>query len=481
MKGTVTIVGAGPGERELITLMGKRALEEADAVIYDYLADKSLLDFTKAGAELIYAGKSSSDHTLPQDEINQRMQKLTESGAKVVRLKGGDPYIFGRGGEEAEFLAQHSIPFKIIPGIPSVVGAAAYSGIPLTDRSCSSSVTFVTGHESADKTESTVDWKRIAALNGTIVIYMGVRKIGSIVKSLLEAGLPSETPAAAIQWATTPIQKNIVTTIDKIENEIGVKGITHPAVIIIGKVVNSRNGIDWFHKLPLLGKSGAVTNRDAGNSKFKNLLCSHGAEILSFPAVKTETVDSNIEIDREINNLTTYNWLLFTSIYGVERFFARLLELNLDSRSLHNCKVGCIGKSTAEELEKYGIRADFIPQKFTTESFAQTLPINSGEKILIARSSLGSEKMLKIIQERGCNPVIVNLYNTIPNKFDIALLSERIDIGKLDFITFTSSSAANFFCEQLNEANARNKLKGCKLFSIGPETSNALRLNGLSV
>ncbi|MBU2461835.1 uroporphyrinogen-III C-methyltransferase, partial [bacterium] len=346
MKGKVYLVGAGPGDVGLLTLRGLECIKEAEVIIYDALVNQRLLSFAKSGAELVYVGKISGKHTLSQNEINQLLVKKANEGKMVVRLKGGDPFIFGRGGEEAEFLVDRGVPFEVVPGVTSSLACPSFAGIPLTQRGITSSLTILTGQEDPTK-ESSINWKRIATLDGTIVILMGAENLAEIAKELIRAGKQEDTPIAVIRWGTTPRQETIVSTLKEIIKE----DIAPPAVIVIGEVVRLREKLAWFEKKPLFGKTFLITRASKSADELSKLLEEQGACVIEFPTIKIEPLPSFEKLDEVIENISRYDWLIFTSANGVNSFFCRLME-KADIRCLAGIKVCVIGPATKKAVER---------------------------------------------------------------------------------------------------------------------------------
>lgn len=475
-KGKVYLVGAGPGDPGLLTLKAKKALEEADVVIYDYLANKRFLNFCKEEAEKIYVGKKGGVHTLPQEEINKLLVKKAEEGKTIVRLKGGDPFLFGRGGEEAEALFEENISFEVIPGITSAIAVPAYAGIPVTHRNYTSTLAIITGHEAEDKEESKIDFSALSKI-GTLIFLMGVKNLPNIVKRLMEEGKSPETPVAVIQWGTLPKQKTTTGTLENIVEKVKEKGITAPAIIIIGEVVKLREKFNWFETKPLFGKKIVVTRTREQASKLVEKLEELGAMCYEIPTIKIEAVVDE-KIYQTIEKLSSYDWIIFTSENGVKFFFKVLWEKGKDLRVLGNSKVAVIGSSTKTFLENMGIRADLIPEKeFTQEGLISAFSrIDIKDKnILIPRAKEAREVLPQRLKEMGAKVDVLPVYETKTceeSKEKLRNILEEVDI-----VTFTSSSTVkNFF--KLIEETERSYLKDILFASIGPITSATLRKFG---
>jgi len=473
-KGKVYLVGAGPGDPGLLTLKAKKALEEADVVIYDYLANKRFLNFCKEEAEKIYVGKKGGAHTLPQEEINKLLVKKAEEGKTIVRLKGGDPFLFGRGGEEAEALFEENISFEVIPGITSAIAVPAYAGIPVTHRNYTSTLAIITGHEAEDKEESKIDFSALSKI-GTLIFLMGVKNLPNIVKRLMEEGKSPETPVAVIQWGTLPKQKTATGTLKNIVEKVKEKGITAPAIIIIGEVVKLREKFNWFETKPLFGKKIVVTRTREQASKLVERLEELGAMCYEIPTIKIEAVVDE-KIYQTIEKLSSYDWIIFTSENGVKFFFKVLWEKGKDLRVLGNSKVAVIGSSTKTFLENMGIRADLIPEKeFTQEGLISAFSrIDIKDKnILIPRAKEAREVLPQRLKEMGAKVDVLPVYETKTCEESKEKLRNILEEG-VDIVTFTSSSTVkNFF--KLIEETERSYLKDIVFASIGPITSATLR------
>jgi uroporphyrinogen III methyltransferase/synthase len=414
-KGKVFLVGAGPGSEDLISLKGIDAIKQADVIIYDFLANKKFLNYAKTDSEKIYVGKKGSCHTLKQPDINKLIVKKALEGNIVTRLKGGDPYIFGRGGEEAEELVKAGVEFEIVPGITAAVAASAYAGIPLTHRDFTSTVAFVTGHERDDSQYSKIHWDKIATGIGTIVFYMGVKNLPNIVKNLIENGRPSNTPIALIRWGTMPIQKTVVGTLENIVKKVEEARLTAPAIIVVGEVVNLRETLRWFDKKPLFGKNIIITRAREQASSLVAQLSAFGANVIEFPTIEIVEPDDFTELDNAIKNLRDYNWVIFTSVNGVKLFFKRLYYHKKDVRQLFGIKVCAIGPKTAETFKEFGIYPDVIPEKYQAEYVVKSLEKEGikGKRFLLPRAKVAREVLPEKIKEKGGIIDIVTVYKTV--------------------------------------------------------------------
>ncbi|MDQ1329939.1 MAG: uroporphyrinogen methyltransferase / synthase, partial [Thermodesulfobacteriota bacterium] len=413
-KGKVYLVGAGPGDPGLITVKGRECIAHADVIIYDYLASPSLLKNAKKDSEIIYVGKQGGDHTLSQEEINALITEKAKKGLIVARLKGGDPFIFGRGAEEAEVLIENGISFEVVPGVTSAIAAPAYAGIPLTHRMFTSTVAFVTGHEDPEKAESGINWEALAKGIGTIVFLMGVKNLPNIVKQLMNNGLSPDTPVALVRWGTTSKQRSVSGTIGNIVELVKIAGLKSPAIIIVGKVVKLKEKMDWFEKRPLFGKRIAVTRAREQASDLVSMLSALGAECLEFPTIKVEPPDDYSPLDKAIENLSAYDWLIFTSVNGVDFFFQRLFANGRDMRSFHKIKTAVIGPATSDRLLGYGLKSDIIPESYRAESVIDAFRKENlkGKKILLPRAEEARAILPEELLKMGASVDEITAYRT---------------------------------------------------------------------
>lgn len=413
-KGVVYIIGAGPGDPGLITVKGAACLCRADVIVYDYLAGSDLLGLVKKDARLIYVGKKGGDHTLPQDEINRLLVAEASKGSRVARLKGGDPFIFGRGGEEAEALAAKGIPYEVVPGVTSAVSVPAYAGIPLTHRGLTSTVAFVAGHEDPGKDASDVNWRSLAGI-GTLVFLMGVKNLSKIVANLLENGKDAATPAALIQWGTTPDQVTVIGTLGNIGEKADERKIAPPAVLVVGSVVGLRGGLDWFETKPLFGKGIVITRPEEQSRAFGELLSVEGARPIFFPTIKIEGPKSTEGLDRALEHIEGYDWIIFTSANGVNAFFRRLHEGGGDIRNLKGIAICAIGPATAALLRSMGIRADLVPDRYISEGVLEALNRKNlqGKKILLPRAEMARDVLPDGLVNMGASVDVVVAYRTV--------------------------------------------------------------------
>ncbi len=484
--GTVYLVGAGPGDPGLLTRRGFDVLSQADVVVYDQLANESLIRIAPASAELIYAGKTKGKFTLPQDEMNRLLADRALAGKRVVRLKGGDPYVFGRGAEEAEHLHAAGIPVVMVPGVTAGVGVTAYAGIPVTHRAASSAVAFVTGHDDPEqppgqKDRAPVDWNALARFPGTLVVYMGVTRLAAICRTLIREGKPAETPAAMIQSGTLSRQRTVTGTLADLPERVAAAGLGPPALFVMGDVVLHRPQLRWFEERPLFGRRIVVTRPAEDSARSAATLEELGAEVLTAPTVTIEPLSDFSEVDRVIRRLDEFDWLVFTSSNGVSHFLDRIDTLGFDLRVLGKAKLAAIGPATAEALRKYRLRADLVPAEYRSEALAEALSRDArGARILLARADRG-RTILKDELEQVAHVEQVAVYRNV----DAAELSDeivaRIEAGTIDWITLTSSAITERL-HGLLTLEARSRIgREVKLASISPITTSVANRLGWTV
>ena len=477
--GKVYLIGAGPGDPGLFTLKGKQCLEEADVVAYDALANPRLLLHARQDAELIYVGKRGGQHALPQGEIGKLLVERARAGKTVARLKGGDPFVFGRGGEEAEELAAAGIPFEIVPGVTSAVAAPAYAGIPLTHRDFTSTVAFVTGHEDPTKEDTSIAWDKIATGIGTLVFFMGVGQLPEIVARLVEHGRSPETPAAVIRWGTRAEQRVVTGTLATlVERSAGVKP---PALIVVGEVVALRDKLRWFEDKPLFGRRILVTRAREQASAFGQRLEAAGAEVIEFPTIQIEPPENWAPLDAAIARIREYQWVIFTSANGVRHFWDRLRNAGRDARDLFGIKVCAIGPATATALLDRGIRADVVPPEFKAEALVEALGREGvrGARVLLARAAEAREVLPEELTCGGAAVDVVPAYRTVKSAADADEVRTLLRDGKIDAITFTSSSTVRYFLELVGP-DAAERLRGVVVASIGPITADTAARHGIA-
>ncbi|MBI3002056.1 MAG: uroporphyrinogen-III C-methyltransferase [candidate division NC10 bacterium] len=479
--GKVYLVGAGPGDPGLLTLRGKSCLEEAEVVVYDALANPTLLRHARPEVECIFVGKRAGAPGLPQEEINRLLVARCEAGQVVVRLKGGDPFIFGRGGEEAEALAAAGCAFEVVPGVTSAVAVPAYAGIPLTHRDLAATVAFVTGHEDPTKEESGVPWDALARGIGTLVFLMGVGTLPTIARRLVAHGRSPETPVAVIRWGTTPRQQTVVGTLADIAERVQAAGLTAPAITVVGEAVRLRQVLNWFERKPLFGKTVVVTRAREQASAFAQILEAAGAEVLEAPAIALVPPASWGPLDEALARPDTYAWVLFTSANGVRAFAERLMARGLDWRALGACRLAAIGTATAEALHAYGMRADRVAEEFTAEgllaAFAEE-PV-AGKRFLLPRAEVARETLPEELRRRGAAVDVVPVYRTVPDRSAGLALREALTARRVAAVTFTSSSTVENFIETLKGEDLPALLDGVWIACIGPVTAAAARRHGL--
>ncbi len=483
MKGKVYLIGAGPGDPGLITVKGAECIKAADVVVYDYLASPALLKYAQTGAEIIYVGKKGGAHTLPQEDINGLLIEKAASGCIVARLKGGDPFIFGRGGEEAEALIAAGIPYEVVPGVTSAIAAPAYAGIPLTHRQFTSTVAFITGHEDPTKKTSNIDWASIAEGIGTTVFLMGIKNLPDIAEQLIWHGKAPETPVALVRWGTTPAQITVTGTLKTIADDAARAGIKAPAVIVVGDVVRLREKLRWFENRPLFGKRIVVTRAREQASDLVEALTDMGAECLEYPTIQVTPVENRQPLDSAIASLSAYDWLIFTSVNGVACFFDRLFENGRDIRALGKIRTACIGPATANKLLERGIRCDVLPQSYRAESVVEAFKNESikGKKILLPRAEEARPILPVELSKMGAQVDEVTVYRTLIVKAHAESLIQQLREGTIDLVTFTSSSTVKNFNSLLPEDEVHDLLKGITIASIGPITSDTARALGIEV
>ncbi|MEW6218251.1 MAG: uroporphyrinogen-III C-methyltransferase [Thermodesulfobacteriota bacterium] len=485
--GKVYLVGAGPGDPELITVKGLRFLAQAEVVVYDYLANEELLAHAPQGAERIYVGKRGGvHHACSQEEINAILVDKAAAGRQVVRLKGGDPFIFGRGGEEIEALVAAGIPFEVVPGVTAAVAAATYAGIPITHRGCTSTVAFVTGHEDPTKPDSQIAWDKLATGIGTLVFFMGIKNLSSIMARLEANGRDPATPVAVVRWASTPEQQTVVGTIRDISDRVREAGLRPPAIIVVGEVVSLRDRINWFERRPLFGKRIAVTRSRAQASELVRQLEELGASCFACPTIEMRPPASWQELDTELDQVSSYDWLVFTSANGVELFMSRLLERGQDVRSLAGPRIAAVGEKTGQALAQRGLRPDLIPEVFQGEGLVASFVGQgiAGQRFLIPRAQEAREVLPEALVAAGAQVRLVPVYRNVRPQGQEEELRRRLAGKQIDLVTFTSSSTVRNFLAMLQPAGPdelAQLMAGVQVASIGPVTSATARQAGLPV
>jgi len=484
-KGKVYLVGAGPGDPGLLTIKAKACLEKADVVIYDYLANKAFLDCAGEKADLIYVGKKGASHTINQEDINKLIVDKAKEGLTVVRLKGGDPFIFGRGGEEAEELVRGGVPFEVVPGVTSAIAVPAYAGIPLTHRDYTSTVAFITGHEDPTKETSSIAWDKLATGVGTLVFLMGVGNLPQIAKRLMEHGRSPDTPVALIHRGTVPEQKTVVGTLQDIAERVQEEGMKAPAIIVVGEIVSLREQLNWFEQRPLFGKRIVVTRAREQASGFRARLSELGAVCIEFPTIQVMPPKSWDALDRAMTRLERYKWILFTSVNGVKYFFKRLEELGFDVRELKDVKIGAIGPKTAEAVKKKGFSPDLVPSEYRAEAVVEAFKqwdVN-GTRILLPRATKAREILPVELAKMGASVDEVPAYQTVRPEHNKGLVMEMLEKGEIDMVTFTSSSTVTNFVDMFHEQRQHLKewMARVAVACIGPITAKTAKEKGLTV
>ncbi len=485
MNGKVYLIGAGPGDPALITRRGAECIRRADVVVYDYLASPRLLELRRPEAEVIYVGKKGGDHTLSQDGINRLIADQARKGRVVARLKGGDPFIFGRGGEEAEVLAAEGIPFEIVPGVTSAIAAPAYAGIPLTHREHTSAVSLITGHEDPAKTESSLNWPALAGLGGTLVFLMGVRNLPAIVERLTTHGLSGETPVALVRWGTTPRQQTVTGTLNTIVEEVSRAGLKAPCIIVIGEVVRLRETISWFETRPLFGRTIVVTRARPQASGFLERLAAAGADCLACPTIRVVPAEDPAPMDACLDRLSDYDWLVFTSVNGVACFFDRLFARGQDARALGRLKTAVIGPATQQRLRDFGITSDIVPESYRAEAVVAAFARETvkGQKVLLPRAAEARPVLPEELRRLGAAVDEVPAYYTVQDTSAVAELRDALAAGRVDLVTFTSSSTVKNFKALLPDdpQERQHLLQGVQMASIGPITTATAEEEGFTV
>jgi len=481
-KGKVYLVGAGPGDPDLITLRGAELIKSADCIICDKLANPALLQFARRDAEIIHVPKRLGSSSFTQEEINSLLIDKAFICRTVVRLKGGDPCVFGRAGQEIAALAQAEIDYEIVPGITAGIAAADYAGIMLTDRDFSSQVVFVTGREADEKQKSSIDWQWLASFSGTIVFYMAMGNIEFISGTLIENGMAEDTPAAIIADATLPSQRIVKDHLKQISLKCEQEKIEPPAIVIIGAAAGGDPGLSWFMKKPLFGKNIVVTRDRFGNAEFASKIIRDGGNPIEFATIKIKPLTQSNKFLQTLAGIADCHWIIFTSTSGVKIFFDCLQDMEKDARVFGAAKIAAIGSETADELKKFGIKADFMPAVFTSKELGRELTSFTnlqGKKILLLRSALASNELAELLEQAGSQVTNEPVYTNLTEKSDSIWLTEKIRKGAIDWLTFASPSSVRSFFEQIS-ADLVNS-SSLKIASIGPVTSEQLDKIGIRI
>ena len=480
-KGYVFLVGAGPGDPKLITLKGSECIAKADVLVYDRLASRRLLALARPDCELIYVGKSPDRHTLRQEEINQVLVDKGLEGKIVTRLKGGDPFVFGRGGEEAEALLKAGIEFEVVPGITSAIAVPAYAGIPVTHRDLTTSFAVITGHEDPTKNETTIHWDHLALSHGTLVFLMGMQNLPMIAQKLMENGKKPTTPVGIIQWGTRPEQRTLVGQLDTIATEVIKQGFTNPSIIIVGEVVRLREKLQWFEKKPLFGQRIIVTRARHQASELSQAIEALGGEAWEFPTIDIAPPSDSSFLINALNHLKEFQWLIFTSVNGVEAFFAELKRQERDVRDLIGIEIVAIGPATKIAIEQRGLRVAYVPEEFRAEKIVEGLSnrISAGQKVLLARAEEARDVLPVSLKAMGADVWDVPVYKTVIGGANRRELKSLLQDKAVHSVTFTSSSTVRNFMTLID--GDVSLLDNVSLYSIGPITSATAQELGLTI
>ncbi|NBI28790.1 uroporphyrinogen-III C-methyltransferase [Chengkuizengella marina] len=487
-KGKVYLVGAGPGDPKLITVKGLESIKKADAIVYDRLASPRLLTYAKPGTEKIYAGKLPNQHTMDQEAINRLLVDLALQGKVVTRLKGGDPNIFGRVGEEASLLVDHNIEFEIVPGITSAIAAPSYAGIPITHRDFNSSFAVVTGHERPEKIDSTINWEKISTATETILFLMGVTKIGHLRDQLIKHGKSPQTPVALIRWGTRVEQRTLIGTLETIVDQVEIEKFKPPAVILVGEVIKLREKLKWFENKPLFGKRVLVTRARSQASELADQIDDLGGEAVEFPVIELkQPTDEQVlnELDEALLKLNAYQWIIFTSVNGVEYFFKRLRDLRIDIRTMQNARIAAVGPKTANALEERGLVVASIPKQFQGEGLLEEIlpELEKGQHVLLPRADIAREYLPEKLRKLGLSVTEVDVYENVICDHGLEEVLTYIDKNRLHIITFTSSSTVRNLVAILEKSgyNAKQYLTGIHIVCIGPITAKTAKEFGFNI
>ena len=471
--GNVILVGAGPGDPGLLTRKGLEAISQAEVVVFDRLVGPEILGLIPENAEKIDVGKQASNHPVPQYRINQILMEKALEGKRVVRLKGGDPFLFGRGGEELELLKEHGISFQEVPGVTSALSVPAYAGIPVTHRDYCSSVHIITGHAKAG-TELKIDFDALRRTKGTLVFLMGVTALPMICKGLLDSGMDGDMPAAVIERGTLPRQRKVVSTLAELPKAAEDAKIVSPAIIVVGRVCGLSDSFDWFDNLPLKGREIIVTRPAERNGSLCGKLSALGASVTAYPCIRTVERVNNPELDTAIGKLNDYRWLVFTSPAGPGIFFKHLRKQHMDARALAGLKIAAIGPKTAAEVEKFGVLADLVPETYDSDHLAQAMAGVEGS-VLLCRASEGSDALPRLFAEKGISFADIACYDTVYEAPNSDSVKELVESGAI--VTFTSASTVRGFARSLPDADYSNIIGCC----IGRQTAAEAEQYGIPV
>ncbi|MDT8377828.1 MAG: uroporphyrinogen-III C-methyltransferase [Desulfotignum sp.] len=479
--GKVYLIGAGPGDPGLLTLKAKSCIEQADVVVYDYLASPSFLTYASKHAQCIYVGKKGGNHTLTQDQINRLLVEKASQGLSVARLKGGDPFVFGRGAEEAQELLAAGVAYEVIPGVTSAISAPAYAGIPVTHRDHTSFVSFITGHEDPTRKNSRMQWDLFARSDATLVFLMGVKNLENIVTQLMDHGKPADTPVALVRWGTTPQQQTVTGTLETIVENVRQAKLKSPAVIVVGSVVSLRKELAWFDRTPLFGKSIVITRARAQASGLVADLTRLGAHCIEIPTIRIEPPSDATALINAVHRIKEYDWLVFTSVNGVKFFFDTLFKLGKDVRILGHLKFACIGPVTKQRLADYGIISDILPDTFRAESVVNAFSTAGiqGKSVLLPRARKARTILPEELSRMGARVDEVTAYETVLENEAGPALIKLLEKRQIDAVTFTSSSTVSNFMSLLPSDKTVELMKHLTIASIGPITSDTVRSFGL--
>ena len=477
--GKVYLIGAGPGDPGLVTVRARELIEQADVIVYDYLANPKLLEWIKDSAETIYVGKSAGRHSLPQDEIEEILVENAKKGKQVVRLKGGDPFIFGRGGEEIHELEIDEIPYEIVPGVTAALATAAYAGIPLSHRDYSSAITFLTGHENPEKHTLSIDFSDYGQTKGTLCIYMGIGQLPRIINELKAGGMPGSMPVAIIEWATLNRQRSVFSTIDSIIEDLASSGIGAPAMVVIGEVVAHRAKAEWFEGRPLFGKRIVVTRAREQAGELSKMLSDQGAEVIELPFISVEQYFDGQRVSEVLAGIAVYEWVIFTSANGVKNFFDLFYKAYDDIRCLGPMRIAAVGAATAREVEKHKLKVDLIPQQANADALADELIKNEGiesVQLLVVTGNQNREGLVKRLESDEGRAIVdtLPLYKTSKTDLSKDPAAERFRQEGADAVLFTSSSTVKSFVEQHAALTLEDGARRPVFGSIGPLTTKTL-------
>ena len=483
MAGKVYLIGVGPGDPGLLGLKAKKAITTADVILYDALVDRRFLRFVREDTEHVFVGKRGGKPSPRQEEINRLLVKKAREGKVVARVKGGDPFVLGRGAEEALYLSRERVDFEVIPGITSAIAAPAYAGIPLTHRDLASSFTVVTGQEDPGKMQSGINWEALAAGKGTLVFLMGISRLRDIVGNLTDSGLSPQTPVAIVENGTYPTQRTVTGTLLNIAERARKKNIKPPAAIVVGKVVGLREKLNWFERKPLFGKKIVITRTREQASSLAAELVAAGAGVIEFPTIEVVAPGRTGRLDRALRTASQFDWLVFTSPNGVRGFFQRMFAIGRDVRVLGGVKIAVVGPATADELGRYGLTADRMPREYYTHQIPRAIGVKNikGKRILLARSDISDPILFRALEKAGGNVEEVVCYRTVKPSRPDPKAKSVVARGEFDGITFTSSSTVENFFAIFGREKARRTVSGKMVASIGKVTSRALEKHNVRV